>query len=167
MCAISCQDHPPLHVRTVAAIKSPPRSRSVPSSAGLALPLVAQLNRKAVLEGLSPSAPSRASVRRALDEHRSDDLETTQLQDPQPEIDKINRSPAKPHLAIALGMVAHFMFQLVSRRYGHGSIILASNKSYGECGDIFADQVLAAAILDRLLHFSTTINIRGHSYRLR
>jgi len=59
-----------------------------------------------------------------------------------------------------------FLFQLVSRRYLKGSIILTSNKSYGEWGEIFADQVLAA-ILDRLLHQSTTINIRGQSYRLR
>jgi DNA replication protein DnaC len=64
-------------------------------------------------------------------------------------------------------LAAQFLFQLVSRRYQRGSIILTSNKSYGDWGDIFADQVLAAAILDRLLHFSTTINIRGHSYRLR
>jgi DNA replication protein DnaC len=62
---------------------------------------------------------------------------------------------------------AQFLFQLVSRRYQKGSIILTSNKSYGEWGDIFSDQVLAAAILDRLLHFSTTLNIRGQSYRLR
>ncbi len=47
------------------------------------------------------------------------------------------------------------------------SIILTSNKSYGEWGDIFADQVLAAATLDRLLRFSTTVNIRGQSHRLR
>ena len=64
-------------------------------------------------------------------------------------------------------ITAQFLFQLVSRRYGRGSVILTSNKSYGGWGDIFADQVLAAAILDRLLHFSTTINIRGQSYRLR
>jgi hypothetical protein len=64
-------------------------------------------------------------------------------------------------------MAAQFLFQLVSRRYQRGSIILTSNKSYGDWGDIFADQVLATAILDRLLHFSTTINIRGQSYRLR
>src|SRR5690348_4272939 len=62
---------------------------------------------------------------------------------------------------------AQFLFQLVSRRYLKGSIILTSNKSYGDWGDIFADQVLAAAILDRLLHQSTTLNIRGQSYRLR
>ncbi len=60
-----------------------------------------------------------------------------------------------------------FLFQLVSRRYQRGSTVLTSNKSYGDWGDIFADQVLAAAILDRLLHFSITVNIRGQSYRLR
>jgi len=64
-------------------------------------------------------------------------------------------------------MTAQFLFQLVSRRYQKGSIILTSNKSFGEWGDIFTDQVLATAILDRLLHYSTTINIRGHSFRLR
>src|SRR5512142_274985 len=65
-------------------------------------------------------------------------------------------------------MAAQFLFQLVSRRYQRGSIILTSNKSYGDWGDIFAaDQVLATAILDRLLHVSSTINIRGQSYRLR
>jgi DNA replication protein DnaC len=64
-------------------------------------------------------------------------------------------------------LAAQFLFQLVSRRYQKGSILLTSNKTYGEWGDIFADQVLAAAILDRLLHFSMTLNIRGQSYRLR
>lgn len=64
-------------------------------------------------------------------------------------------------------LAAQFLFQLVSRRYLKGSIILTSNKSFADWGDIFADQVLATAILDRLLHQATTINIRGHSYRLR
>ena len=73
----------------------------------------------------------------------------------------------RPKLLILDRLAAQFLFQLVSRRYQKGSIILTSNKSYGDWGDIFADQVLAAAILDRLLHFSTTINIRGQSYRLR
>ena len=64
-------------------------------------------------------------------------------------------------------LAAQFLFQLVSRRYGKTSLIITSNKSYGDWGDIFADQVLASAILDRLLHHSTTVNIRGQSYRLR
>lgn len=62
---------------------------------------------------------------------------------------------------------ANFLFQLVSRRYERGAIIITSNKSYGEWGDIFSDPVLAAAILDRLLHHSVTLNIRGESYRLK
>jgi DNA replication protein DnaC len=60
------------------------------------------------------------------------------------------------------------LFQLVSRRYERGLIILTSNKSYRDWGAIFAgDSVIASAILDRLLHDSTTINIKGESYRLK
>jgi IstB-like ATP binding protein len=62
---------------------------------------------------------------------------------------------------------ATIFFQLVSARYERGSIILTSNKSYGDWGSIFGDSIIATAILDRLLHHSTTINIRGESYRLK
>ena len=62
---------------------------------------------------------------------------------------------------------ATIFFQLVSTRYERGSIILTSNKSYGDWGSIFGDPIIATAILDRLLHHSTTINIRGESYRLK
>jgi len=62
---------------------------------------------------------------------------------------------------------AHFFFQIISERYETGSVILTSNKSYGAWGEIFGDTVLATAILDRLLHHSTTINIKGESYRIR
>jgi len=62
---------------------------------------------------------------------------------------------------------ATIFFQLVSARYERGSIILTSNKSYTDWGAVFGDQTIAAAILDRLLHHSTTINIRGESYRLK
>lgn len=58
-------------------------------------------------------------------------------------------------------------FQLISERYERGSMILTSNKSYGEWGTIFQDNVIASAILDRLLHHSHTINIKGESYRLK
>lgn len=63
--------------------------------------------------------------------------------------------------------VAHYFFQIVSNRYEKGSIILTSNKSYGSWGDVFGDNVVATAILDRLLHHSTTINIKGDSYRIK
>jgi DNA replication protein len=62
---------------------------------------------------------------------------------------------------------AHCLFQLISRRYEKSSMILTSNKSYGEWGEIFKDHVIAAAVLDRVLHYSTTINIRVESYRLK
>ena len=63
---------------------------------------------------------------------------------------------------------ATFLFQVVSRRYEAGKpIILTGNKSYGSWQDIFPDPILATALLDRLLHQSTTVNIRGESYRLR
>lgn len=62
---------------------------------------------------------------------------------------------------------SHCFFQLVSRKYERSSIIFTSNKSYGEWGDIFKDHVIAAAILDRVLHHCTTVNIKGDSYRLK
>jgi len=62
---------------------------------------------------------------------------------------------------------ATIFFQLVSARYERGSIILTSNKSYADWGSIFGDAIIATAILDRLLHHSMTINIRGESYRLK
>lgn len=60
-----------------------------------------------------------------------------------------------------------FLFQLISKRYTKGSIIVTSNKSYLEWGSVFRDEVAAAAVIDRLLHHSTTVNIRGDSYRLK
>ena len=60
-----------------------------------------------------------------------------------------------------------FLFQLVSKRYTKGSIIVTSNKSYAEWGSVFGDEVAAAAVIDRLPHYSTTVNIRGDSYRLK
>lgn len=62
---------------------------------------------------------------------------------------------------------ATIFFQLVSARYERGSIILTSNKSYADWGSIFGDPIIATAILDRLLHHSTTLNIRGESYRVK
>jgi DNA replication protein DnaC len=61
----------------------------------------------------------------------------------------------------------HLFFQLISRRYERGSIILTSNRGFGQWGEVFGDPVLATAILDRLLHHSLTVNIKGESYRLK
>lgn len=62
---------------------------------------------------------------------------------------------------------ANLFFQLISRKYEKSSIILTSNKSFREWGEIFTDNIIASAILDRLLHHSTVINIKGNSYRLK
>jgi DNA replication protein DnaC len=62
---------------------------------------------------------------------------------------------------------AHLFFQLVARRYERGSILLTTNQSVGQWGTVFGDDVLAAAILDRLLHHSHTLLIQGESYRLK
>ena len=58
-------------------------------------------------------------------------------------------------------------FTLVSARYERGSIILTSNKGFGEWGELLGDTIIASAILDRLLHHSHVLNIRGESYRLK
>ena len=62
---------------------------------------------------------------------------------------------------------ASLFFRLVVRRYEKASLIVTSNKSFLDWGEIFNDHVLATAILDRLLHHSTTLNIKGESYRLK
>ena len=61
---------------------------------------------------------------------------------------------------------ASLFFRLVVRRYEHASLIVTSNKSFLDWGEVFNDPVLATAILDRLLHYSTTLNINGETYRL-
>lgn len=62
---------------------------------------------------------------------------------------------------------ASLFFRLVARRYERASMIVTSNKSFLDWGEIFNDPVLATAVLDRLLHYSTTLNIKGDSYRLK
>jgi DNA replication protein DnaC len=62
---------------------------------------------------------------------------------------------------------ANMVFQLISRRYERGSVICTSNKAFGEWGSVFGDDVLAAAILDRLLHHCDVVSINGPSYRLK
>jgi DNA replication protein DnaC len=62
---------------------------------------------------------------------------------------------------------AHLFFQLVNRRYEKGSLLVTTNQRVSEWGIVFGDEVLATAILDRLLHHSHTFLITGESYRLR
>lgn len=62
---------------------------------------------------------------------------------------------------------ANLFFQLIARRYEKGSTIFTSNKPFSQWNDIFADVTIASAILDRVLHHCTVINIKGESYRLK
>jgi DNA replication protein DnaC len=82
---------------------------------------------------------------------------------------------AKPKLLVVdeLGYLpferrsAHLFFQLVARRYLKGSTMITTNQLVAQWGSVFGDDVLAAAILDRLLHHSYTMVIQGESYRLK
>jgi DNA replication protein DnaC len=82
---------------------------------------------------------------------------------------------AKPKLLIVdeLGYLpfekrsAHLFFQLVARRYERGSMVITTNQLVTQWGSVFGDEVLAAAILDRLLHHSFTLMIQGESFRLK
>jgi DNA replication protein DnaC len=74
-------------------------------------------------------------------------------------VDELGYLPLEPD-------AAHLFFQLVSRRYEMGAMLITSNRSVAEWGTVFADPVVATAILDRLLHHSHVLTIRGDSYRL-
>jgi DNA replication protein DnaC len=62
---------------------------------------------------------------------------------------------------------AHHFFELVTARYEHGSILLTSNTVFSDWGHLLGDDVLATALLDRLLHHAEIIPINGNSYRMK
>lgn len=82
---------------------------------------------------------------------------------------------ARPHLLIVdeLGYLplerqaGHLLFHLIRRRYEKGSLLLTSNQPIGSWGQMLGDEVVATAILDRLLHHSHVLTIKGESYRLK
>ena len=82
---------------------------------------------------------------------------------------------AKPKLLVVdeLGYLplekqtAHLFFQLVSRRYERGSMLITTNQTITQWGHVFGDETIAAAVLDRVLHHSHVLVIQGDSFRLR
>jgi DNA replication protein DnaC len=62
---------------------------------------------------------------------------------------------------------ANLLFALVSRRYERGSIIITSNRGFEAWGEILGDAMVAAALIDRLVHHATMVTLKGKSYRLR
>ena len=99
-------------------------------------------------------------LRRAQEEHRLDRRMRVYLA---PKVLIIDECGIWPYDRTA----ATAFFTLVSARYERGSIILTSNKGFGEWGELLGDTVIATAVLDRLLHHSHVLNIRGENYRLK
>jgi len=75
-------------------------------------------------------------------------------------IDEVGYCPMDRHKS-------HLFFKLISSKYEKQSLIITSNKSFREWAEVFQDEVLVTAILDRLLHHAIVINIRGQSYRVK
>src|SRR5437764_1333326 len=75
-------------------------------------------------------------------------------------VDEVGYIPFEPE-------AANLFFQLVSSRYERASLIVTSNKPFGPWGEVFGDDVVAAAMIDRLVHHADVVALKGHSYRLR
>jgi DNA replication protein DnaC len=75
-------------------------------------------------------------------------------------IDEVGYIPFEPE-------AANLFFQLVSARYERASLIVTSNKPFGRWGEVFGDDVVAAAMIDRLVHHADVVALKGDSYRLR
>lgn len=101
-----------------------------------------------------------ASLAKAQSENKLEERLRTLCQPKLLIIDEIGYLPLDRH-------GASLFFQLITRRYEKGALILTSNQTYSHWGDVFGDQILATAILDRLLHHAVSINMKGDSYRLK
>ena len=75
-------------------------------------------------------------------------------------VDEVGYIPFEPE-------AANLFFQLVSARYERASLIVTSNKPFGRWGEVFGDDVVAAAMIDRLVHHADVVALKGDSYRLR
>ena len=126
--------------------------------------LAVAIGRQAILTGYSALfVPAPTLVAQLAKAHSEGRLEDRLLHFGKPKlliIDEIGYLPFEPN-------AAHLFFQLVSRRYERGSMLITSNRAVSERGTVFGDAVVATAILDRLLHHSHVITILGDSYRLR
>ena len=75
-------------------------------------------------------------------------------------VDEVGYIPFDPE-------AANLMFSLVSSRYERASMIVTSNKPFGRWGEVFGDPVVAAAMIDRLVHHAEVVSLKGDSYRLK
>src|SRR3954447_18790595 len=95
--------------------------------------------------GEPPSAPARPSGRRGAQIAA---------------VDEVGYIPFEPE-------AANPFFQLVSSRYERASLIVTSNKPFGRWGEVFGDDVVAAALIRRLVHHADVVALKGDSYRLK
>lgn len=122
------------------------------------------LGREAVLRGYQTLFTTAATLLTRLSvAHKRGHLEEELAHYSKPKLLVIDELGYLPFESDA----AHLFFQLVCRRYEKGSILLTGNRPVSEWGVVFSDSVLATAILDRLLHHSHVLTIKGESYRLR
>jgi DNA replication protein DnaC len=126
----------------------------------LAVALVLKAVQRGVRVYFSSATSLLASLVKAYAENRFEDRLRLYTTPRLLVIDEIGYVPIDRH-------AAHLFFQLISRRYERGAMILTSNRGFGQWGEIFGDPIIATAILDRLLHHSVTINIKGESYWLK
>ncbi len=75
-------------------------------------------------------------------------------------VDEVGHIPIEPE-------AANLFFQLVSARYERASLLVTSDKPFGRWGEVFGDDVVAAAMIDRLVHHAEVIALKGDSYRLK
>ena len=126
--------------------------------------LAVALGREAIVRGYSTLfVPATGLVTALARAHADGRLEDRLSHYSKPKlliVDELGYLPFEPN-------AAHLFFQLVSRRYERGCMLITSNRAISEWGGVFGDAVVATAILDRLLHHSHVITIRGDSYRLR
>jgi len=126
--------------------------------------LAIALGREAILAGYSVQFVTATALVAALAKghagRRLEDKLATLAKAKLLIVDELGYLPLQPD-------AAHLFFQLVSRRYEKGAMLITSNRTISEWGTVFGDAIVATAILDRLLHHSHVIIIRGDSYRLR
>ena len=102
-------------------------------------------------------------VARLADAHTAGRLQTELIRlgrYPLVVVDEVGYIPFEPE-------AANLFFQLVSNRYERASLIVTSNKPFGRWGEVFGDDVVAAAMIDRLVHHAEVVALKGDSYRLK
>src|ERR687886_600593 len=133
------------------ALKAPAAARALPKLADRACLAGHRVAFKTATEWVALLADAQRSGRL--------DSELDKLQRiPLLIVDEVGYIPFDPH-------AANLMFMLFSRRYERASLVVTSNKPFSAWGEIFGDDVTAAAMIDRLVHHAEVIALKGDSYR--